>query len=247
MIDFSEHRSHLIVGVQGQGKTTLALALALASSPTVVVYDVNGQFPPEFRCRLEQLEERLDWPESLSVIVPHPRAREQVWRRLMLLLEGWEDLCLVVDESSVLQRAGACDPDLEALLRFCRQRRVVVIQTTHRIVDLVKVSRTLATDVWVFRLGMEADRAMLESDFPGFPADRVLALSRHHVVHYWVDAGGTYRYAIWDRPRDWFPGDWAAGDRPGGSSSDGPRPDPGRDQEDAPESGAAPAGTPASV
>jgi len=200
--------SALVLGRRRQGKSTLSLAIARARAPTVVVFDPNAQFDGFGLIPIEELPDALEQDEAVLVVRPDPGAVLDDWQAVAEILWGYEDYALILDEASVVQQPGWCDPWLE---RFLRQApdSVSLIQNTHRAVDLVKLSRALATDLFLFRTTLEADLRLLESEFPGLDVKRVACLPPYHVVHYTWDGRRDHNY-IWDDPGSWF---W------GGSSS----------------------------
>lgn len=199
----------IVIGRRRQGKSTLALALAAAAGQTTLIFDPNDQFGAI---------PRLDGPaavpawltesgaDAVARIVPSPPV-EDAWAELADTLDGgewrWADYTLILDECSMLMSPYQIDDRLE---RFARTapRDVNVILTTHRPRDVHALFRALATDWFVFQTTIELDLKSLRDDFGPELPDRVQTLPPYHVAHYWLDAGGAPRLAVWDRPEEWF-------------------------------------------
>jgi|GEM_PF-6360876 len=211
--------SALILGRRRQGKSTLSLAIARARAPTVVVFDPNAQFDGFGLTSVESLPDEMEQDEAVLVVRPDPGAVLEDWQAVAEILWRYEDYALILDEASVVQQPGWCDPWLE---RFLRQApdSVSLIQNTHRAVDLVKLSRALATDLFLFRTTLEADLRLLSSEFPGLDIGRVACLPPYHVVHYTWDGRRDHNY-IWDDPGSWFWGGDSSGSGGGGGTQRG--------------------------
>jgi len=194
-----------ILGVRRQGKSTLALAVACARSKSIIVFDPNRQYTslPWSGVDPEVIENALSEDEFLLVVRPDAATLVEDWHILAETLWSWHDYALVIDEASELQTAGWRD---EWLDRYIRQAPddVSLIMTTHRAVDLAKLSRALSSDLFVFRTRQESDLKVLESEFPEIRTDVIRDLPMYHVLHYWVDYGGIGRNNLWDKPREWY-------------------------------------------
>ncbi len=195
-----------ILGRRRQGKSTLALALAAARSNSILVLDVNAQYRsiPSSPLDVDYIHQSLADPEGcLLVFRPDPPQLTESWHTLAEALWEWEDYALILDEASEFQSPAWRD---EWLDRFLRQApdSVSIIMTTHRVVDVAKLSRALSSDLFLFQTRQESDLQLLTSEFPGLRADIVPTLPAYHVLHHWVDHGGIGRNNLWDKPSEWY-------------------------------------------
>lgn len=196
----------LILGRRRQGKTTLALALALARHDTVVFWDVNDQLmgwpylthdPAHVRNLLE-----LDIERILIVVKPQRGAMREQFAGLVDAVFQWEDLALVVDEASELQGPGWMDEGLEHLTRRWNDDSTL-IQATHRLRDANPLVRQNATDTYLFATSYRPDLEIMNQHYGVEVAATVARLEKWQAVHVWLEAGGQTAYAIWDRPQTW--------------------------------------------
>lgn len=195
-----------ILGRRRQGKSTLALALAAAKSSSIIIFDVNSQYRSLPASPLDPVDiaEGLANPEGcLLVFRPDPAMIQEQWHELAETLWGWEDYSLILDEASEFQTAGWRDEWLERYLRQSPDS-VSLIMTTHRAVDMAKLSRALSSDLFLFQTRQESDLSLLASEFPGLRTDVIASLPAYHVLHHWVDHGGIGRNNLWDKPGDWY-------------------------------------------
>lgn len=202
----------LILGRRRQGKSTLALALA-ASKGSVVIYDPNGVFsryattsaPDRILTELEKGRER--------VIVFRPRFefKEDDFEALCLVLwpldsdkPRFQDYSIIVDEASCIQTPSRIHPQLERLLRLA-PRDVLIIQTAHRLVDTHRLSRALATDVFLFHNGSGKDLELIATEFESEDLRNAVAgLGEYEVAHYTILQGGKRAFWVWKRPGAWY-------------------------------------------
>lgn len=197
--------SAIILGRRRQGKSTLALNVAAARSESIVVVDPNWQYRNFPACPIDPstIVSGLENQNGcLLVLHPDPARIMDEWALIASVLWDYEDYSLLIDEASMIQHAGWCDSWLERYLRQAPDS-VSLIQTTHRAVDLCKLSRSLATDLFLFRTTLEADLSLLGSEFPGLKIPAVRTLPVYNVLHYWTERGGYERNNLWDKPGEW--------------------------------------------
>jgi len=218
----------LINGTRYQGKTTLALALALADrEKTVIIFDSYAQYHVGLNCEasLESLDQMLLAPPADPLVLlyrPDPKAISEGFTALTEYLwdQAWEQYTLIIDEAWEIQSSHGLNENLGRLIRR-KPDTVSVIQTTHRIVDLQALARFHATDLFFFRTERQGDLDMIESEY-GFDAAMLRNLPLHVCIHRWLDPQtGAAQLVTWHDTKRWYSD--ITGNRPRGRSrnSDG--------------------------
>ena len=202
----------LILGRRRQGKSTLALALA-ASRGSVVIYDPNGVFSCYLTTSSPQriLAELENGHERVIVFRPRFQFKENDFEALCLALwpldsdkPRFQDYSFIVDEASCIQTPSRIHPQLERLLRLA-PRDILIIQTAHRLVDTHRLSRALATDVFLFHNGSGKDLELIATEFESEDLrNRVAGLGEYEVAHYTILSGGKRMFWVWKRPGAWY-------------------------------------------
>lgn len=148
-----------------------------------------------------------DGPEIFRVSESLESDPERAFSVTMETLDGgqwrWSDYTLIVDESSMLQRPQSMHPALARLIRQAPDD-VCVIQTLHRPSETHPTVRALVTDCFFFQAHIARDLEVIEQTYGAEVAAKVSRLSQHHVLHWWLGAGGIPRYEVWDKPEEWF-------------------------------------------
>lgn len=197
----------VIVGRRRQGKSTLAFRLATRSGKTIIVYDPNNQYEDLPVVELEQLEEWLETspPGSICRIMPVDPTND--WKILADILDGgswrWGDYALLLDECSMLMSNHKLDANLERYARTS-PKDVEVYLTTHRVTDVNILFRSLATDWFFFNQYQELDMDVITKNQGADVAAATASLAEYHVVHWWIDKGGTPKFTVWRDPSEWF-------------------------------------------
>lgn len=195
----------VIIGRRRQGKSTLALALARTHQMTTLVFDPNDQYG-----NIEIITDLEEWmsnatPDSIGrVLATDPVAD---FENMTQGLDGgewrWSEYSFVIDECSMLMSPGYLHPGMERYARTS-PKDVQVILTTHRIVDVHTLYRSLATDWFVFHQYMERDIEYLSDQFGPAFAEECKTLGLYHVNHHWLAPGGEPRSEIWADPEEWY-------------------------------------------
>lgn len=204
----------LILGRRRQGKSTLALSLGLAHNASVVIFDPNAQFRAfPYTSQTGRIVEALESeiPEPVVVFRPRPGAIEDDFEALAQTLWPanqtdplWENYAFLVDECSAIQSPQWLHPSLERLLRLT-PTDITLIQTTHRLVDTHRLTRALATDVFLFHSTSGKDLAIIEQEFESVELAKIVSnLKVYQCAHYTIAEGGERKFWIWEDPRDWF-------------------------------------------
>lgn len=202
-------RHAVIWGRRRQGKSTLALALAVAAArPSIIIFDPCEQFLAFPHVELDELDEWLETEEARIVrYAPRGQDVEQAFSDLMDVLDGgqwaWADYTLILDESSLLQRPQRLHPALDRLIRQAPDD-ITVIQTMHRPSDAHPLVRSLATDYFWFSTYLARDLDVARDTWGDEVADRIARLPVYHVLHFWLDRGGEPRWRVWDQPDLWY-------------------------------------------
>jgi len=201
-------RHAVIWGRRRQGKSTLALALAIASGKRpIIIFDPCDQYAAWPAVDEELLEELLDSDFGIARYSPGGQDPEQAFSNLMLVLDGgvwrWSDYALIIDESSILQRPQRLHPALDRLVRQAPDD-ILVIQTMHRPSDAHPLVRSLASDYFWFQTYLARDLEVVEDTWGAEVADEISRLPSYHLLHFWLDFGGEPRWKIWNDPSIWY-------------------------------------------
>lgn len=200
----------LVLGRRRQGKSTVALAIAASQNNTTIIFDPNAQFcgfpTTSSVAEVERFLSATIESHARNVVVfrPQPGLTAEDFTALTDMLWGWDDFSLIIDEAAALQKPAYLHPNLERLVRQA-PAGVVVIQTTHRIVDIHRLCRMLASDVWFFYVRQnDADLKTVQAEYCAEVAELIPYLRRYECLHYWLADGGAQRYAVWDDPKAWY-------------------------------------------
>lgn len=195
----------VLIGRRRQGKSTLGLALAKQSGKTTVIFDPNDQYGD-----IEEITDLAEWMAAASsdsvgrVIATDPVAD---FESMVNELDGgtwkWSDYAFVIDECSMLMSPSYLHPGMERYARTS-PKDVEVILTTHRIVDVNTLFRSLATDWFVFKQYLELDLRYLQDQFGPTFAEECKNLEPFQVMHHWLAAGGEPMQEKWADPDEWF-------------------------------------------
>lgn len=195
----------VILGRRRQGKSTLALSLARSRKKTIIVFDPNDQFNALPVITDVQAFMETSTAESVARIVPGDPLAD--WEQLAAELDGgfwrWGEYVLILDEASMLMSPYKLNAALERYARTS-PKDVDLILTTHRMVDIHNLFRSLATDWYIFHQHLDRDLELIADNMGADVAARTMQLANYHLVHFWLAAGGLPEWTVWDRPRDWY-------------------------------------------
>ena len=197
----------LVIGISQSGKSTFALALALCFRKQVVVWDANEVFLGVVKEPVSNLDDLQDAIEGKEPVVVYDasgiRDKPEEFEAFAAVLEQYDGITLLIDESGDIQRATAPNPGLNRLLRRAGRRGNDIIETTHRPQDIATLNRSLTTDVFLFfmwnRKGLKNvadefgdDVARAESELP--PDD-------YHYIHLDPHTGA---FSVDTAPERWY-------------------------------------------
>jgi len=204
----------VVFGTRRQGKSTLSLALGLERNRRVVIFDPNGQFTVVRSVRIEDLPQWLteseqqlqEHPSSFCVVRVGPfdtEYVEQAFDQFSEVLFQVPDLSVIVDEAHMLQGVNYIDPNLD---RWNRRSpaSVLVVATTHRIVDAHPDSRYHADNVFFFFTDDELELRTISKKYGPEVAEQVKRLELHQVLHFWRELGGFRRWSVWTKGDEWY-------------------------------------------
>jgi hypothetical protein len=144
----------LVLGISQSGKSTFALWLALETRKQVVIWDANEVFlgvVKEPVSNLDELQDAIEAKESVVVYdASGTRDKPEEFEAFAAVLEQYDGITLLIDESGDVQRATAPNHGLDRLLRRAGRRSNDIIETTHRPQDIATLNRSLTTDVFLF-------------------------------------------------------------------------------------------------
>ena len=201
-------RHAVIWGRRRQGKSTLALALAIASAKRpIIIFDPCDQYTLFPAANDDLLEELLDSEYGVVRWSPAGDDPENAFENLMAILDGgtwrWAEYALIVDESSILQRPQRIHPALDRLVRQAPDD-IFVVQTMQRPSDAHPLVRSLASDYFWFHTYLARDLEVVADTWGTEVAERISQLPSYHVLHFWLDLGGKPRWTIWSDPAIWY-------------------------------------------
>jgi hypothetical protein len=197
----------VIIGRRRQGKSTLALSLARSRKRTVIIFDPNNQYNAVPAITSEQLAVWLPESKTGDIVRIVPTDAESDWPALAEVLDGnawrWGDYVLILDECSMLMSPQWIDPALERYARTC-PNDVDLILTTHRMVDVHTLFRALASDWYIFHQHLDRDVDLISFNFGSRIAEESKRLPEYHLIHFWLERGGTPTFKVWNKPAAWF-------------------------------------------
>ena len=205
-----------IFGKRRQGKSTLALALAVAKYRRVIVWDPNDQLPLIKAVDPSELSFSFDPGHSQTGFTfarIGPFNTDEIEERFSefaeALYQEWEatpggHMSVIVDESHLLQGPNWIHPELDRMVRRA-PGDVHLIQTTHRIVDSTPTNRYHADNVFFFFAGdLEGERKMLARNFGEKTAIIVPTLKPFHALYWKRAPGGRIELEHWNDPAEWY-------------------------------------------
>lgn len=203
-------RHAVIWGRRRQGKSTLALALAAASGRRpVIIFDPCDQFQVWQAYDVDMIETALadDEAETEILRIVPDSDPEATFSNLMEVLDGgdwyWSEYCLLVDESSMIQKPQMMNPWLARLIRQAPDD-IVVIQTIHRPSETHSTVKALASDYFFFSTYLQRDLLVIEQTYGQEVSEAVSKLGKYEVLHFWLDQGGEPRWKVWRNPGLWY-------------------------------------------
>lgn len=193
----------LAFGKRHQGKTTLALHLARQLDVTLCAFDINRQFhfSPDSAVSTEDDVRALLLAGEREIIFRPGLDVKADFEALSRALCDWQDLVILVDESSRLQGANWLHPWLDELIRRSDSERVHLIQTLHRPSDAANICRALASDWYIFHTTQPASLGCIADQCGREVAELAVSLGPREFVH-WNDDRETFEQVT--DPESWF-------------------------------------------
>jgi hypothetical protein len=217
----------LFCGKREEGKTTRALALALAYSPRVLILDHRSQFGEHIilpdggtvhatACTtLEELWEALDkggvviYRLELDVGSNQDAEIDQVIEVVReVWLRGRENcpggrFTFLVDEAAELMKTGRMAGALHRMIRQIRLDTVQVFLLAHRPKDISTSFRSLITDIYIFNCTDPLDIEWLEqAGVTEEDIERIKALPLRHHLHLTLRTRDAHA-ELFDKPEEW--------------------------------------------
>lgn len=198
----------LVYGTRKQGKSTLSLALAIEAHPRVVIFDPNNQYPLIVSIDILDLDEWLQTHNgsNYQLVRVGPFDTTEIWDIFAVFSEAlWHErnISIIIDEAHLLQGSNSMHPDLDRWNRRSSSS-VLVIASTHRIVDAHPDSRYHADDVFFFYASLDRELKSIRENFGGTVAVAIPRLTRYQVIHWAKKPGGIPVWYVWDNGADWF-------------------------------------------
>lgn len=197
----------LIYGTRKQGKSTLAVALAVAEHNRVLIFDPRGTFPIFKSFSIADIPERLRVDSgNLQFTRVGPFDTDEVseaFAEFTRVTREHENISVIIDEAHMLQGGNSLDPNLDRWNRESSSN-VAVIQTTHRIVDAHPDSRYHADNVFFFYAYLPRELKTIRESFGEDVALAVPRLKKHQVIHWHKATGGIPVWIVWEDGREWF-------------------------------------------
>lgn len=198
----------LVFGRRVQGKTTLGYWLA-RKTPTCVVFAPRPDVLESHRAlpNAVGLFELLD--SAPEIIIKPPVAVIPTFEETCGELRAWlelnpdEEISLLVDEARFIKSTENISESFDWLLRFTNPKKVNVILTAHRPVDVSVDIRAIADFWFIFHTTQEHDLKVIAERCGNAVADEVRHLEDGQLV-IWNDARGVSRKhtdrALWYVP-----------------------------------------------
>jgi hypothetical protein len=197
----------LIYGTRNQGKSTLAVALAVAEHDRILIFDPRGTFPIFQSFPIDALDERLrSYRGGIQITRVGPFDTDEVtdaFAEFTRVTREHEDISVIVDESHMLQGSNTLDPNLDRWNRESSSS-VTVIQTTHRIVDAHPDSRYHADNVFFFYADGPRELKTIRENFGSDVGDAIPRLGKHQAIHWHRAVGGFKTWIVWENGEDWY-------------------------------------------
>lgn len=199
----------LIYGTRRQGKSTLALALAVNAHRRVAIFDPNNQFPLVQSVAMDSIggrfagrDETLQYDLVRVGPIDTERLQDALSEFAAQLVEI-HNVSVIVDEAHMFQGLNSIHPDLDRWQRRSTSE-LLLIQTTHRLVDATPDSRYHADDVFLFFAEMARERKTIRENYGEAIAFEVARLRKHEVIHWQRQEGGAGKWWVWDDPKEWY-------------------------------------------
>jgi hypothetical protein len=190
-VNYPERKSvkALVIGISQSGKSTFALALALAIRKQVVVWDANEVFLGVVKEPVMNLDDLQDAIEDKEPVIVYDasgtRDKPEEFEAFAAVLEQYDGITLLIDESGDVQRATAPNHGLDRLLRRAGRRGNDIIETTHRPQDIATLNRSLTTDVFLFFMWNKNQIRTVANEFGDEVAQATATLppDDYHYIH----------------------------------------------------------------
>jgi len=214
-MDYPERRSvkALVFGISQSGKSTFALALALCFRKQVIIWDANEVFLGVVKEPVSNLDDLQDAIEDQEPVVVYDASgvgdKPEEFGAFAAVVEQYDGITLLIDESGDVQRATAPNHGLDRLLRRAGRRGNDIIETTHRPQDLATLNRNLTTDVYLFFMWNKKGLRNVADEFgddvaqaeAGLPPDGFSYIHLDpHTGHFVVDNDSDRWYIDLDQP-----------------------------------------------
>jgi hypothetical protein len=200
-------RKTLVFGISQSGKSTFALWLALEYGKQVVIWDANEVFLSVVKepvSNLDDLQDALNAEEPVIVYDASGFAdKPGEFEAFAMLLEQYDGLTLLIDESGDIQRASGPNHGLDRLLRRAGRRGNDIIETTHRPTDIATLNRNLTTDVYLFFMWNKKGLKNISDEFGDNVAEAEADLPPDGYAFIQLDPH-TGRFEVVDEPQEWY-------------------------------------------
>lgn len=208
-MDYPERKSvkALVIGISQSGKSTFALALALCIRKQVVIWDANEVFlgvVAEPVSNLDDLQDAIEDKEPVAVYdASGVRDKPEEFEAFAAVLEQYDGITLLIDESGDIQRATAPNHGLDRLLRRAGRRGNDIIETTHRPQDIATLNRSLTTDVFLFFMWNKKGLRTVADEFGDAVAEAASELppDDYHYIHLDPHTGA---FSVDTAPDAWY-------------------------------------------
>lgn len=206
---FPERKSvkALVIGISQSGKSTFALALALCFRKQVVIWDANEVFLGVVKEPVSNLDDLQDAIEDGEPVVVYDasgvRDKPDEFEAFAAVLEQYDGITLLIDESGDIQRAVAPNHGLDRLLRRAGRRGNDIIETTHRPQDIATLNRSLTTDVFLFFMWNKKGLRNVAEEFGDAVAEAEAALPPDGYSYIHLDPH-TGKFAVDNESDRWY-------------------------------------------
>jgi hypothetical protein len=206
---FPERRSvkALVIGISQSGKSTFALALALCFRKQLVIWDANEVFLGVVKEPVTNLDDLQDAIEDKEPVVVYDASgikdKGEEFEAVAAVLEQYDGITVLIDESGDIQRATAPNAGLDRLLRRAGRRGNDIIETTHRPQDVATLNRSLTTDIFLFYMWNKKGLRTVADEFGDEVAEAASQLppDDYHYIHLDPHTG---HFSVDTTPETWY-------------------------------------------
>jgi len=220
----------LVIGMRGEGKSTLSIFLARriqkrVKGHVIPIFDPKRTFNSiPHTSDIDEFEELLETEHDAVAYQPYTgsdndkKSSDEVAEEFSVFFDslGIEyhfgqretatrqnlgPFILVVDEAWFLQGGMSAHPKLERIVRLADSKNFYLIEAAHRPKDFSTRVRAQVDELYLFQQWLKEDLDIIEEWCGSDVAQTVRNLPSHHVVRYEIS---TKKWEVWSHPAGWY-------------------------------------------